>query len=122
MKPVEEVLDREAAMSTALGDAALLGQLVGLFAGYYPDLLDDVRDAISGNDAARVRETVHRLKGALGTFHSREAFQTAKKLEDMAKEGALADAMLTYRQLAEQVLTLAAALESLVQEMRATTA
>ena len=36
MKPVEEVLDREAAMSTALGDAALLGQLVGLFAGYYP--------------------------------------------------------------------------------------
>ena len=122
MKPTEDVLDREAALSAALHDPSLLSQLVGLFAGYYPGLLDDIRDAVSAQDSVQVRETVHRLKGAVGTFHSREAFQTARKLEAMAKDGELADAMLTYRQLAEQVLTLAAVLDHLVLELQSETA
>lgn len=118
MIALEEVLDRDAAVATALGDPNLFAQLVGLFVGYYPDLLDDIRDAIAAGDCECVTASVHRLKGAIGTFHAREALQTARQLETIAKESRMDDAMPTFRQLAEQVLTLVAALERTMQELK----
>jgi len=119
MTSLEDVFDREAALATVLNDSCLLGKLVDLFADYYPELLDDLRDAIQADDATRVQEIAQRLKGAVSTFHARDAYRTALELEQIAHRGQLEDALPLYRCLAERVLTLVAALGDLVDELQA---
>jgi HPt (histidine-containing phosphotransfer) domain-containing protein len=81
-------LDR---LRDSLGDE-LLADLVSTFLDDAPVQLAALRDALARGDAEAARRTAHTLKSNGATFGAEGFAETCRRLEEMGKEGALADA------------------------------
>ena len=108
-----EAFDREWILANVDGDMELLKEVVGLFLGEYPKSMEEIRDAIDGGDPHRLNRAAHALKGSVGNFGGRNAFETALRLEIMGKNRELGGAKAVYSSLAEEVERLRKALEKL---------
>src|SRR5205807_3968892 len=84
--------DRAVAMERVGGDAQLLRELAGMFLVESPRWLADVRAAVAAGDLGKLKRAAHTLKGAVGTFGARAAFDAALELETRSRAGDLADA------------------------------
>jgi PAS domain S-box-containing protein len=87
-----EIADREQALARVGGDRDLLRELAGLFLDDLPNQLAALREAVKTCDRAVMQRTAHTLKGAVGTFGARPAFEAALRLETMARNGDLTQA------------------------------
>src|SRR5581483_2033522 len=93
------VLDPVEVLNRVGGDRRLLRQLVAMFAVECPRLMEEIRTALSGEDAVRVRRAAHTLKGAVATLGGTAAFEQAVQLETEAREGNLSKGREVYRAL-----------------------
>jgi CheY-like chemotaxis protein/HPt (histidine-containing phosphotransfer) domain-containing protein len=99
-EPGQGVWEPANALARVGGDARLLRELVRLFLTECPRWLGEIRAAVAGRDAGRLRQAAHSLKGSLGTFGARAAFEAAQRLENLARVGELAGAEQTCARLA----------------------
>jgi two-component system, sensor histidine kinase and response regulator len=100
---VDGALDVEELMERVAGDLGLLQELATLFAEAAPVQLAELRDAVAAGDARAVERLGHTLKGSVGSFAAREAFETAREIETMGREGNLAGAEGARGRLEDQV-------------------
>ena len=82
-----EVFDRAALLVRIEGDETLLRELVELFLEDTPQRLDHIRDAFVDNDCQRLERAAHTLKGSVGNLCAYRAYETAKRLERLARTG-----------------------------------
>ena len=108
-----EAFDRERTLASVDGDMDLLREVVGMFLEDYPKTMVEIRDAIHGGDPHRLNRAAHALKGSVGNFGGRNAFDKALRLEMMGKDKELGGAEAVYSSLAEEVELLGKALEEL---------
>lgn len=108
-----QVLNRERFVSEGVES---LREFVRLFQERIPQWLADIGDAIASQDAAKLFETAHSLKGATLQFGVRRVSEVAIKLEIMGRECHLADAEEAFRNLKEEMETFQGALTSLQKE------
>jgi two-component system sensor histidine kinase/response regulator len=83
----EGCIDWQAAWANLEGDRDLLRELAHLFLDDLPQQMEAIRHAanpIQGHDLERL---AHRLKGSVGNFAAKPAFQAAFQLEKMGREG-----------------------------------
>jgi signal transduction histidine kinase/DNA-binding response OmpR family regulator/HPt (histidine-containing phosphotransfer) domain-containing protein len=73
--------DPGAALALAGGDLDLLRELIELFLTNCPRLLAEIDAAVARRDAGALEQFAHRLKGAVGVFADRPAFDAAQRLE-----------------------------------------
>jgi CheY-like chemotaxis protein len=99
-KVEEGVFDPHEALERMNGDRDLFREVVGIFAGESSKLLAEIRDAISAGDLVRLNCAAHNLKGTVGNFGARDAFEAALKLE-MLEE--LEDAPVIYNVLEKEI-------------------
>ena len=78
--------DRDAALERMDGDVELMKELVGLFLDECPQRMAEIREALTRRDATKLRQAAHTLKGSVGNFGAREAFEGARRLETIAQE------------------------------------
>ena len=114
--PPLEVLDRATALHRVGGDAALLKELAGLFLGTYPPQLAELHAAVAHGDGPVVQRLAHTLKGSVGAFGARAAFETAQRLETLARTGDLAGAEPACAALEEELARLRPALAAWAAE------
>jgi CheY-like chemotaxis protein/HPt (histidine-containing phosphotransfer) domain-containing protein len=76
-----DVFDPEIALEQVEGDPALLRELVELFLDDCPKLLAEIDAAVVRRDGLTLERCAHRLKGAVGVFADRPAFEAAQRLE-----------------------------------------
>ncbi len=107
--PGPGLLDPRVLLAACGGDAAILEKLCQTFRARLPGHLEAVRDALEGGDAHRLRESAHKLCGALAAF-STAAGGVASELEDLAEQGRLEEG----RPFVGQLETMAEELERLV--------
>jgi len=93
----------DAALAQADGDAHLLADLAALFIRDYHRLFGQIREAISAEDPSVVQRAAHTLKGSLGIFAATAAVQIALQLEQMGREGDLANADCACTRLEEEI-------------------
>jgi two-component system sensor histidine kinase/response regulator len=74
------------------GDAELLRELAGIFLQECPKMLDDLRQALRAADPKAVERAAHTLKGSVGNFAMPRPWETAQRLELLAKSGQLSGA------------------------------
>jgi CheY-like chemotaxis protein len=79
----------EAALEQAGGDREIVCELLEVFRGECPSMLEAVREAVRKRSAADLRLSAHLLKGAVGAFGAGAAFQAGMRLEQMGKDGNL---------------------------------
>jgi CheY-like chemotaxis protein len=88
----EEPIDWTHAKATVKGDLGLLKSIVQAFVDESPKLMEDIRQAVAAGQAKDLQIAAHTIKGSLRYFGARRAFDLAYKLEELGREGKLADA------------------------------
>jgi len=113
--PDERLIDAATLLSVCGGHQDLLACMAGSLDTHAPRHLADLGEAIRQRDAARLRETAHKLRGLLSAF-SAAAGDAAAELQQMGAEGRLERAEERYHSLAGLVQSLCAALASVTVE------
>ncbi len=107
-------LDYAAALRRTEGDAGLLSDLARIFLDDCPRLIAKIRTAVSNAAPRQIEHAAHELKGCLGNFSAAPAFEAAEKLEMLARDGQIADAVTAAGQLEAELGRLHPALERLI--------
>lgn len=110
----KEVLDQR-----FMGDMEIFEQVTQSFLTSLPDLIADVEKAMKGTDASAIRESVHKLRGSVSSFHLKEAFAMASNVEEAAKEGKVAECKVLQPMLMAAVEELRAELVRIVETKKA---
>jgi CheY-like chemotaxis protein len=106
----------EALMERVLGDREFLAELIELFAEDGPNLLEQLRDAISRQDSSLATKTAHTFKGTIGNFCAAAAHQMAYEVERLCREGDFVQAGERWNALKAEVELVSTALNKLLQE------
>ena len=88
----DAVLDWSDALANVRGDRELLRSMARAFLEELPRLMATMRQAVAHQDRAALRLAAHTLKGSTHYFGAHRAFESAFRLETMAREGDFADA------------------------------
>jgi response regulator RpfG family c-di-GMP phosphodiesterase len=114
----ETLLDPATLLAACDDDPTLLRELIQVFRADTPGGLARVRDAVDQQDALRLREAAHELRGLLSTFSSMAGAEAAQ-LETMGAGGQLDAAPSTLDALAEKVGWLGPLLDDLsIEQLR----
>jgi len=84
-------LDLSTALSRVGGDEELLKEIAEIFLEQCPEDLHEVRSAIEASDAGALEHAAHSLKGSVGNFGARQAFEAALRLEKMGRSQELSN-------------------------------
>jgi CheY-like chemotaxis protein len=84
------IFDAEA-FSQRIGDEALMRELILIFEEEMEAMWVSLQEAEERQDMKTIYESAHRLKGLVGNFCARRAWEYATKLNDRAKKGSHSD-------------------------------
>lgn len=104
----EASLDRPLALSRVGGDLELLREIAVLFLDDCPRALLEIHHAVAGEDAAKLENAAHSLKGSVANFGASTAVAAAFRLEQMGRAQQLVEAPEALRAL-EQALSVVCA-------------
>jgi len=90
--PAAMIFDKPTFLSRLEGDESLCNEIIEMFLHECPKLLEGVRQATAQHDATRLERAAHALKGTVGDIAAPQAFDAARTLEQMAREGSIDDA------------------------------
>jgi len=82
----------EKALKQVVGDREMLKEVINIYRQEYPKQLEEIQQAINKKDAEALRLIAHTIKGAVGNFDAKPAFETALALENIGKSGDLSNA------------------------------
>ena len=113
-----KTFDLSGTMETVLGDENLFREIAGMFLESCSDYIARIEKAIAGNDAGILEREAHSLKGAVGNFGAREAYEAASRLEKLGKEGEIATAAEGISNIERALNELASEMKIVLQEMK----
>lgn len=108
------MVDIETLMDRVEGDRKLLGEMVSVFLQDSAGSMESVLNALESRDLHGLAAAAHALRGSVANFAVRGAFETARNLETLAREGNLESAREQYTQLSRQVVQLREELTALI--------
>ncbi|MFH0824491.1 MAG: response regulator, partial [Pseudomonadota bacterium] len=95
------------------GDSDIIGQIATVVREEFPRLIKELHLSIDEMDSEGLSRVAHRLKGSVGELGSRDALETAARLEALGMTGDLSNARESAAIMEKQVLELMAAVEGL---------
>jgi HPt (histidine-containing phosphotransfer) domain-containing protein len=109
----QEPIDTASALVRVEGDVELLKELVALFLKDLPEMLTTLREAVTAGDATAIERAAHKLKGSVGNFAARPAFEAALRLEVLGRDATLSEAGSAYAELENEINRLQSAMAKL---------
>ena len=92
---MEDVFNKEKAMTHTMNDLSLLKELVGFTLEDVPVMLENLKKELKG-DVDAAAELAHKVKGSAGAIRAEKLFAAAFELETTLKEGDLSRAEELY--------------------------
>ena len=105
------VYDRNAALEQVDGDGDFLKELAEVFLETTPEMLNELAAAVERGDTKVVGNLAHAIKGSLGNFCAHPSFESALRLERIAREGDAGNIKDAHHELVRQVERLNETLE-----------
>ncbi|MCR4291919.1 MAG: response regulator [Candidatus Kuenenia sp.] len=102
----EGVLDIAASMAGLGDDRELFNELAAIFIENCAKQMADIKDAIAQGSSNALEKSSHAIKGSIGVFCAKPAFDAALKLEIMGRENNLANAAKVYSSLEREIARL----------------
>jgi two-component system sensor histidine kinase/response regulator len=115
-RPMQSHVATEELLERIDGDRGFLAELLELFRGDYPELMQSAEAAIEAEDVATLQRTGHALKGALSNLSANTAAELAGFLEIMGGDGDFRQASATLNELAQELTLVLEALDGLCLE------
>jgi HPt (histidine-containing phosphotransfer) domain-containing protein len=111
-----DVFDAPAMLRRMHDDHEFVVELLEMFLDVFPEMLAEVRNAVDLRDSGRLRESAHRLVGALSQIHAPAASEAARLLENDGRHGQVLHTTPHFDRLQSEVERLCTLLESLLNE------
>jgi HPt (histidine-containing phosphotransfer) domain-containing protein len=112
-RPVSNLLWSPAATIEHFGgDEALVRELVGLFLGSCPRLMDNLRTRLRDNDLVGLGRAAHALKGSISNFTREVPATTALELERLCGQNQRDAAIATLQRLEQEMSRLLAEMKA----------
>jgi response regulator RpfG family c-di-GMP phosphodiesterase len=108
-----EAMDQALVLTRVEGNVELLKEVVALFLEELPELLTNLREAITAGNAHAIERAAHKLKGSVGNFAAQPTFELALKLEAQGRDGTLSEAETVYAELEREIVRLKSAMADL---------
>ncbi len=108
------ILDEDALLEECDNDTGLIRRMVEIFDRDSRARLPRLSEAVRSGNAEVVKQEAHALKGGIGTFYAKAAYETAYALETMGSVGNLSQAEATLRTLERQLQSLRQKLDELI--------
>ncbi|MBU4311635.1 MAG: response regulator [Candidatus Omnitrophica bacterium] len=89
---IGKVFSIEKALGQVGGDRGVLKEVINIYRQEYPKQLEEIQQAINKKDAETLRLIAHTIKGAVGNFDAKPAFEIALALENIGKSKDLSNA------------------------------
>jgi PAS domain S-box-containing protein len=99
------------------GDRRLLREMIRIFQDDSPTRLREIAKALKSDHAEAVQRAAHALKGAIGNFQGKEAYEAARKVEELASKGDLASAKDAFAELKRELRSLTDRLDQISSEL-----
>jgi len=106
-------VDRGSLLAAFGGRMDLLKDVVDVFLEDAPSTLSRLKEALQNHDAAGVTSAAHALKGSVGLFSQGEAYECARRLEQLGRSGDLTDGESVLKELVVSVSKLTTELRTL---------
>jgi len=110
----KDIFDLPKALEVVDGDKDLFKEIVDLFLENLPDSIAQIRGAIANSDANALDKAAHSLKGSVGNFGTKRAFDAAYRLEVIGRQGKLAEADAVLSELEKELKDLEAAMKEIL--------
>jgi HPt (histidine-containing phosphotransfer) domain-containing protein len=107
------VLDLDEAMAHVPGGRKGVAELAQLMLAECPKWVEVIRKGIEEGDARQVQIGAHTLKGSASILAARRVEQSAGRLENLGREGQLADAREVFEDMLTHVQSLTVVLSDL---------
>jgi CheY-like chemotaxis protein len=104
------VFDRADAMERVDGDTDLLQDVLRLFQGEAPVIMDQIRQAVTVKDASALEQAAHKLKGNAAAIGAHDVAAAARELEAMGRQQGMSGANMALVALQQALDTLDSAL------------
>ena len=114
----KDVFDLSSALETVDGDKGFFVEIADLFLDGLTDSIAGIRDGIARDDANAVEQAAHSLKGSVGNFGARRAYEIAYGLEVLGRNGKLAESEDAISELEREFRALEAAMKDTLSEMK----
>ncbi len=99
-------------------DKKLVSEVIDIFLTDSPATLERLRKAVANGDTEEASGIAHALKGSVGTFVAKEAYEAARTIEIDAREGDLAQLKEDCTSFLDKVTSLQQALSVLYKQLR----
>ena len=116
--PIAPHLDAATLLAGFNGNRTLLGEVIDIFLVDGPQLMTAIRQARESRDEKAFASSAHALKGSMGLFVQRGAYETARRLEQAGKSGDLTGVDDTLATLETEMTELRTALSDLRAGLR----
>jgi TMAO reductase system sensor TorS len=112
-----EVFDLDALRDRVEHDLDLLAEMVDLYLGSSPQLVEKIESAVAARDREQIANAAHTLKGMLNSMCASKCAETARHLETIGKSGDLAQAHHVLATLKKQLERLRTVLSKVAKEI-----
>lgn len=110
-----KLLDWEKALENVDGSEDLLLELAQVFVESCPDMMREIREAVSNDDASALHRAAHNLKGSARIFAAGAVVEEALRLEEMGAHADLKAAEESSAHLERAAAQLCAALSERIR-------
>jgi PAS domain S-box-containing protein len=107
------VIDWEGAFNHFEGDLELMKEIAEMFLEEGPVLMNQMEDALDRGDCDTLERVAHTVKGSVGNFIAKPAFQAAQRVEQVGRDGNLSEAREAFKGLKYELDRLKPALAAL---------
>jgi HPt (histidine-containing phosphotransfer) domain-containing protein len=114
----KDVLDLSKAMEVVAGNRELFQEIAGMFLESLDGHLTEIKKGIAGGDAHALERSAHSLKGSVGNFGAKRAFDAAYRLEKLGKDGKTGEAESAFLILEEELTVLESEMKRVLEEMK----
>jgi two-component system sensor histidine kinase/response regulator len=112
-EPDAATVDRDALLASFGDDPTLLHEVIEVFLADTPKQMAALDSAVARRDATAIASAAHALKGSCGLFSTAGAYESAQRLEKVAREGLLDGIDAARDELTHEVRRLERALRNL---------
>jgi two-component system sensor histidine kinase/response regulator len=107
-----KTFDLSKTMETVMGNQELFKEITGVFLEQLPHYMAGIKAGIADDDDCALEHAAHSLKGSVGNFGAKAAYEAAYRLEQLGIEGQMEMAASALLKLETELTALTAELET----------
>lgn len=115
----EDAFCYDEALELMGGDEELLAEMVEILMAQIPEAVESLRQAVEGQDAARLNAQAHKLKGSVSSLGGKIVTRLAQTLETKGGQGDLSNAASEFAELEREIARLQEAYTEFLAKVQA---